>query len=460
MAKAYIEYCLISDQEGSKIPGKCVYASDVDIGTTASTATAPLTVAQFSAGARLVKIQNDDTACYMAIGSTPDPTATTETGATSIRRYISAGAVDLFPLAVGDRVSVIAASPGVGSPMFGRALARAAAAGREARIVVAGHSHVAGNGGGTGSNGLVGAYQAGFVGRLPAKLASRGIAAEIKSHYGDGNVTIGGVTASQWDPRLTLGTGWSSDAAAQTFGGRFLVQQEGGSGYLDFIPGYAFSAARLRYARSASGCSALGVYIDDALFSTLDLRGSNGYIAAEISASGSKISFKNNGTGTAYFCGVEADIGGYASIFNGGWCSGRITDFALSNSTWKYLDGVSAIAGDLGILYAMTNDINAGVAAATWKTSAKTIIQRMQLTGEAIIVVDPPASTFDGTNLSLYGQYETAAIEIAAETGCGLLNLRTMFGSYANSVAQGWQYDNNHPGPAGHDMIAEALAAM
>lgn len=108
MAKAYIEYCLISDQDGAKISGKCVYASAVDIGATASTATTALTSAQFMAGARLLKIQNDGTACYLAIGSTPDPTATTATGATSIRRYISAGAVDFFPLAVGDCVSVIA----------------------------------------------------------------------------------------------------------------------------------------------------------------------------------------------------------------------------------------------------------------------------------------------------------------------------------------------------------------
>lgn len=110
MATAYIEYCALSDQEGAKISGICHYAATATIAGTASTATSAVTSAQYSIGVRILRIQNDGTPCYVAIGTTPDPTSTVRTEATSIRRYLAGGAIDYFPLKVGDKVSVIAVS--------------------------------------------------------------------------------------------------------------------------------------------------------------------------------------------------------------------------------------------------------------------------------------------------------------------------------------------------------------
>lgn len=107
MAKVYIEYCAISDQEGAKISGICHFAVEVTIAGTASAATSAVSEALWQAGVRLLRVLNDGTPCYLAIGTTPDPTSTTRTTATSVRRYIPGGSVEYFPVKIGDKVSVI-----------------------------------------------------------------------------------------------------------------------------------------------------------------------------------------------------------------------------------------------------------------------------------------------------------------------------------------------------------------
>lgn len=114
MAVAYIEYCEARRIVGtSVIAGTCYYQTSAAIGGSASTATSAVTQAMVQAATDrelVAKVQNDGVACYLAIGPTPDPTATTATAATSIRRYVGAGAEAYFLIGVGDKISVIAVS--------------------------------------------------------------------------------------------------------------------------------------------------------------------------------------------------------------------------------------------------------------------------------------------------------------------------------------------------------------
>jgi len=105
MAVAYIEYCTTRPMDGSAIADRALYVEALTIsGTTATAASAA------TGEARVVHIQTDDTACYAAVGTTPDPTATTATTATTIRRYIPAGSFRDLPIAVGQSVAVKAVS--------------------------------------------------------------------------------------------------------------------------------------------------------------------------------------------------------------------------------------------------------------------------------------------------------------------------------------------------------------
>lgn len=113
MATAYVEYGRPASVSaagfqaaagGATIPGPCVASETLTISGVAATgaivgATATKTVA------RIVT----DTACFYAVGTTPDPTAVAINGlVTTARRYLPAASAMEVPLAVGAKVAVIA----------------------------------------------------------------------------------------------------------------------------------------------------------------------------------------------------------------------------------------------------------------------------------------------------------------------------------------------------------------
>lgn len=91
-----------------QVHAKCVRQETLAIsGSTATLATA-VTAAELaeSLGSGVARVASDDTGCYVAVGTTPDPTATTATAATSARRYLPAGGEITLPIAAGEKVAV------------------------------------------------------------------------------------------------------------------------------------------------------------------------------------------------------------------------------------------------------------------------------------------------------------------------------------------------------------------
>lgn len=98
------------NQGGSSINGRCLYQEALTVSSSTATMSSAVTAAQVALGGVIARISTD-TACYIAIGTTPDPTATAVSGAvTSARRLIQAGASLEQPVNVGDKVAVKALS--------------------------------------------------------------------------------------------------------------------------------------------------------------------------------------------------------------------------------------------------------------------------------------------------------------------------------------------------------------
>ena len=88
-----------------ELHGRCIRQESLTIsGSEAELATA-VTAAEVAAGVEMVRVSTD-TACYVAIGSAPDTTATAATGATTARRMIPAGFVFDTPIGIGDLIAV------------------------------------------------------------------------------------------------------------------------------------------------------------------------------------------------------------------------------------------------------------------------------------------------------------------------------------------------------------------
>lgn len=109
MAIASVEIGWV-DRAGSvdaPIYGDCIRQETLTISGTTATLASAVTASELSAslGAALCRIAAD-TACYVAIGKVPDPTATTSTSNSTARRYLAAGSELSLGIAVGKKVAV------------------------------------------------------------------------------------------------------------------------------------------------------------------------------------------------------------------------------------------------------------------------------------------------------------------------------------------------------------------
>jgi len=109
MATLHVELAVpaLRSSYASSIHGRCVFYDALTIsGTRDETA---VVTASMAGNADLVARLSTDTACFVAVGSTPDETATAATGATSAKRFLAAGGEVALPVQIGDKISVVAA---------------------------------------------------------------------------------------------------------------------------------------------------------------------------------------------------------------------------------------------------------------------------------------------------------------------------------------------------------------
>ena len=108
MAVANVELGAVAfaDRADGAINGTCHRSEALTIsGTEAELATA-VSTAEVQAGVCVARVQTDDTACYVAVGSAPDTTFTQKTSASSARRLIPAGGYIELQVIAGDKVAV------------------------------------------------------------------------------------------------------------------------------------------------------------------------------------------------------------------------------------------------------------------------------------------------------------------------------------------------------------------
>lgn len=112
MTIASVEMGVVSDRQKTSINGMCLKQEQLTVAS-ATTNTTTLTAAATLAatltpdgGAMVARVTTDDTGCYVAVGTAPDPQATTATMATSARRWLPAAASLELPIAIGDKVAV------------------------------------------------------------------------------------------------------------------------------------------------------------------------------------------------------------------------------------------------------------------------------------------------------------------------------------------------------------------
>ncbi len=109
MATLHVEYgpVALKSPNGSSIHGNAVFYQGLTISGSPATSTAA-TAPQIGNADGVARCSTD-TNCFIAVGSTPDTTATGATGTSSAKRFLAAGATISLPILAGQSVGVVAA---------------------------------------------------------------------------------------------------------------------------------------------------------------------------------------------------------------------------------------------------------------------------------------------------------------------------------------------------------------
>lgn len=109
MATLHVEYgpVALKSPNGSSIHGNAVYY--VGLAISGSQATSVAATGDQLGNVDGVARLSTDTNCFVAVGSTPDTTATVVSGTTSAKRFLAAGATITLPITRGQSVGVVAA---------------------------------------------------------------------------------------------------------------------------------------------------------------------------------------------------------------------------------------------------------------------------------------------------------------------------------------------------------------
>ncbi|GGZ32064.1 SGNH/GDSL hydrolase family protein [Asticcacaulis endophyticus] len=276
-----------------------------------------------------------------------------------------------------------------------------------------------------------------------------------------GNGNMGAVAASDYDARITDGTGWDNtevyDDAGMTTGAYNLCIVGAGRTPLTFAPDHQTDTIEIYYPRApylagdgfnvdlvAGGAvTFLDAYNATATFQKTTVTRAKGTNVWRLTPASSDMTFL---AGFVAYDSTKKEI----TILNASWSGGGILDHASSANSGLPLVGIDVFDPDLGIIIPSGNDILAGATEASYKAALNALIDKLQsLNSDALVVLPPPAAPAMGSMTNL----RTWSTTVAAAQGVPMIDLFDVF-DYEDAVAAGWY------APDGVHVIGAGQAAM
>lgn len=136
---------------------------------------------------------------------------------------------------------------------------------------------------------------------------------------------------------------------------------------------------------------------------------------------------------------------------SGGW--------ATTNGAYKAIEAILEYAPDLTIWEVGADDASLSNSVANFLNNVSATVAACKVSGDVLFWTDPVCSTaLGGGNTAYYESlYNQAIIGWAPENGCGVVDIGSRFGPWAQWSAQGFNYDSIHPNPLANTDIASAL---
>ena len=344
-------------------------------------------------------------------------------------------------------------------PRWSAAVRAMLAGQRDARLLVIGDSVAQGYGavpGGWTPN----ARAAAWPRRLADLMQAQGLPASSASvaGAGAGDLATGGYGA--YDPRVSLGSGWSVTTLT-SLGGKLFSTPDWGTDVWSFQPDGPVDRFDV-YAVCNTLLGVIAVETDGVERGVIDTMKPPALERHTISfpeTTGPIILRRRSGGGIFIAGGVawKSELR-RVQVINGGWGGSRVADWTTTDQVYRAYGGLPTVGADLTVICLTINDWNNGTAAAAYKTQMGLLVDRALLSGDVLMMTGSPSDPAQGKAAYPAQQaIAAAAIEVAGAKGLATpIDGAALFGG---TFAPGLMFDSVHPNAAGQTRIAEAVRA-
>lgn len=275
---------------------------------------------------------------------------------------------------------------------------------------------------------------------------------------GAGDLATGGYGA--YDPRVTLGTGWSVTSLA-SLGGRLFTTPDWGTEAWSFQPDGAVDRFDL-FCVCNTILGTIAVETDGVVRATIDTMKAPGlekHTVAFPETTGPVVVRRASG-GAVFIAGGVAWTSDLrrVQVINAGWGGSRVADWTATDQAYRAYGGLPAAGADLTVICLTINDWNNGTTVANYRAQLELLTDRARVAGDVLMMTGTPSDP--GQGKAAYAAQQAiagAAMDAAAVRGLAApIDGAALFGGRFNAPLM---YDSVHPNAAGQARIAEAVRA-
>jgi len=262
-----------------------------------------------------------------------------------------------------------------------------------------------------------------------------------------------GITLTGYDTRLAQGANWNPNLTS--LGGKVIRYAPGAVNNFSFTPTYVFDTFEVYFLKNNGNGTCTANVDGGASLGTINTNSGGALLWAKQTFTCAKgihqINLVPNNDAQMFFAGIvpyDSTIPGI-DIIQCAVYGATAAIFTPNVNVYDAIPTLKFIAPDATFGDLTINDSNNGTALATYSANLQIAITAAKVSGDYVAMVGPPSNTTQATNGTL-DTYIAVLNALCLSNKCSLVNMKALWGSYANIQPTFPYLDTLHPMAAGY----------